>query len=212
MPASIRRYSGRWRSAPSDMPARQSPASSPKRGPSPRTAAELVRVDWRPQSPSEPQLVWHGTFGEGDFAAALSPGTRVIDERFSFARQTGAPLEPRGIIASFDPAERLLTLHHSHQVPHEMQGLFASALNLPGHRIRLTCPDVGGGFGIKLHFYADEVATAAIAMQLDMPVKYVADRAESFVTDVHAREHIVRARLAVTPDGTIRQWRSTIVF
>jgi CO/xanthine dehydrogenase Mo-binding subunit len=79
--------------------------------------------------------------------------------------------------------------------------LFASVLSLPGHRIRLTCPDVGGGFGIKLHFYADEVAAAAMAMLLGIPIKYVADRAESFVSDVHAREHLVRARLAVKKDG-----------
>jgi carbon-monoxide dehydrogenase large subunit len=165
--------------------------------------AELVGVDWRAQPASAPRRVWRGNFGNGDFAAAVSPDVRIVEETFSFARQTGAPLEPRGIIASYDSAERLLTLHHSHQVPHEMQGLFASALNLPGHRIRLICPDVGGGFGIKLHFYADEVATAAIAMLLGMPIKYVADRAESFVTDVHAREHFIRGRIAVKEDGTL---------
>jgi aerobic carbon-monoxide dehydrogenase large subunit len=165
-------------------------------------AGELVKVDWHPLPASKPRIVWQGTFGEGDFASAVSGNSVVVEETFSFARQTGAPLEPRGIIAAFDPAERLLTLYHSHQVPHEMQGLFASALNLPGHRIRITCPDVGGGFGIKLHFYADEIATAAVAMQLGMPIKYIADRAESFLTDVHAREHDVHGRLAVKADGT----------
>jgi len=165
-------------------------------------AGELVRIDWRPLPASAPRAVWRGTFGDGEFAAALSDDCRVVEETFSFARQTGAPLETRGIIAAFDRAERLLTLYHSHQVPHEMQGLFAAALDLPGHRIRVICPDVGGGFGIKLHFYADEVATAAIAMLTGMPIKYVADRAESFLTDVHAREHVVDARLAVKKDGT----------
>jgi CO/xanthine dehydrogenase Mo-binding subunit len=166
--------------------------------------AELVGVDWHTLPPSEPRTVWHGTFGEGEFPSAASNDCVFVEETFSFARQTGAPLEPRGIIAAFDPAERQLTLHQSHQVPHEMQGLFSSALNRPGHRIRVICPDVGGGFGVKLHFYADEVATAAIAMLVGMPVKYVADRAESFLTDVHAREHVVHARLAVKNDGTFQ--------
>jgi aerobic carbon-monoxide dehydrogenase large subunit len=167
-------------------------------------AVELVTVDWHPLPANEPRPVWHDSFGEDDFASALSEDSRIVEETFTFARQTGAPLEARGIVASFDPAERLLTLHHSHQVPHEMQGLFASALDLPGHRIRVICPDVGGGFGIKLHFYADEVAVAAIAMRLGMPIKYIADRAESFLTDVHAREHVVHARLAVKEDGTLQ--------
>jgi carbon-monoxide dehydrogenase large subunit len=76
-------------------------------------------------------------------------------------------------------------------------------LGLREKQVRVVCKDVGGSFGIKVHVYPDEVATAALSVMLRRPVKYVADRLESFVTDIHARDHRVKGRIAVQKDGSI---------
>ena len=67
----------------------------------------------------------------------------------------------------------------------------------------MICKDVGGSFGIKVHVYADEMAVAALSKMLRRPVKFVADRLESFNTDIHARDHRCKGRAAVKADGTI---------
>jgi carbon-monoxide dehydrogenase large subunit len=127
----------------------------------------------------------------------------VVTHDFDFGRQTGVPLEPRGIIADYDPSVGTLTIHQSHQTPYQMQDVFARLLGLAEHNVQVICPDVGGAFGIKLHAYPDEIAVAAIAKLLGRPVKYIADRLESFVSDVHARDHRTTARIAVSRDGRL---------
>jgi CO/xanthine dehydrogenase Mo-binding subunit len=84
-----------------------------------------------------------------------------------------------------------------------MQNIFAKHLGLAEHQVRVVTKDVGGSFGIKVHVYADEMATAALAKLLRRPIKFVADRIESFVTDIHARDHRVAARIGVTREGRI---------
>src|ERR1700688_624421 len=84
-----------------------------------------------------------------------------------------------------------------------MQNLFAKHLGLEEHQVRVLTKDVGGSFGIKVHAYADEMATVALSKLLKRPVKFVADRFESFVTDIHARDHRVTAKIGVKRDGTI---------
>ena len=72
--------------------------------------------------------------------------------------------------------------------------------------MRVITKDVGGSFGIKVHTYADEMATVALSKLLKRPIKFVADRIESFVTDIHARDHRVKAKIGVKNDGTITAW------
>jgi carbon-monoxide dehydrogenase large subunit len=84
-----------------------------------------------------------------------------------------------------------------------MQNLFAKHLGLEEHQVRVITKDVGGSFGIKVHTYADEMAAVALSKLLKRPVKFVADRIESFVTDIHARDHRVKAKIGVKNDGTI---------
>jgi len=139
--------------------------------------------------------------GEPDEPAAFRNAAVVVEEVIRFGRQTGVTLEPRSIIASWDPADGTLTVYQSTQVPHQMQMLFASLLGVPAHKVRVVAPDVGGAFGIKLHMYPDEVAVCAASRLLGRPVKFVADRLEAFSSDVHAREHLIKARLALTADG-----------
>ena len=84
--------------------------------------------------------------------------------------------------------------------------LFAKHLGLEEHQVRVVTKDVGGSFGIKVHTYADEMAMVALSKLLKRPVKFVADRFESFITDIHARDHRVKAKIGVKNDGTITAW------
>ena len=84
-----------------------------------------------------------------------------------------------------------------------IQAVFARTLDIPEHNVRIVAPDVGGSFGLKIHTFGDEVAATAASMVLGRPVKFIADRLESFVTDIHAREHLISARMAVQNDGEI---------
>lgn len=142
-------------------------------------------------------------FSAGDPVAAFAAADLVVEREFSFGRQTGVTLEPRSILADFDPRLRKLTVHHSHQVPNQMRDIFAAQFSLPFGNVQVIAPDVGGAFGMKLAAYPDEMAVAAIAILLCRPVKFVADRLESFVSDVHAREMKVKARLAVDATGAM---------
>ncbi len=142
-------------------------------------------------------------FSAGDPHAAFGVADLVVEHDFTFGRQTGVTLEPRVILADFDPRLRRLTVYHSHQVPNQMRDIFAAQFDLPFANVRVVTPDVGGAFGMKLAAYPDEMAVAAIAILLGRPVKFVADRLESFVSDVHAREMKVKGRLAVNADGAM---------
>lgn len=139
----------------------------------------------------------------GDADAALAGAAHVVTGRFAFARQTGVPLEPRAVVADFDPGARRLTVYGTHQSPWQQQDSLARLLGLPEHAVRAVSPDIGGGFGVKLHVYGDEVAVAALSILLGRPVKYAADRMESFLGDVQARDQTVEAALGIDGAGRI---------
>ncbi len=141
-----------------------------------------------------------GTARVGD---AFDGADHVFDAQFRFGRITGTTLEARGIIADFEPREGTLTVHCSHQCPHQQQDIFARHLDLPEHKVRVLCPDVGGAFGLKQQLYGDEFAVCVLSMMLGRPVKFIADRLESMVSDNHARDHTATARIALSADGTI---------
>jgi aerobic carbon-monoxide dehydrogenase large subunit len=134
---------------------------------------------------------------------ALAEADDVVETTFIFGRHTGVTNEPRAIVADWNPGEQRLTVYQGTQAPHMTQNIFAKHLALEEHQVRVLTKDVGGSFGIKVHIYADEMATAALSKLLKRPVKFVADRLESFVTDIHARDHRVKARIGVKKDGTI---------
>ena len=139
----------------------------------------------------------------GDIERAFTEADLVHRDTFWMGRHTGVTVEPRTILADFDPSERRLTVYHSFQAPHMMQDILARHLGLAEQNVRVITKDVGGSFGIKVHIYPDEMATCALAVLLGRPVKFVADRLESFVSDIHARDHRVQAEIAVKRDGTI---------
>src|SRR5205085_2999246 len=127
----------------------------------------------------------------------------VVETTFHFGRHTGVCNEPRAVVADWNPSEQRMTVYQGTQAPHMMQNLFAKHLGLEEQQVRVICKGVGGSFGIKVHTYADEMAVVALSKLLKRPVKFVADRLESFVTDIHARDHRVHAKIGVKRDGTI---------
>ncbi|MEI8146933.1 MAG: molybdopterin cofactor-binding domain-containing protein, partial [Alphaproteobacteria bacterium] len=139
----------------------------------------------------------------GDIAGAFKSAHKVVEATFHTGRHTGVTLEPRSIIADFNRADGTLTVHHSTQAPHMMQGVFAKHLRMEEGDVRVICRDVGGSYGIKVHVYPDEVAVAAMSKIMGRPVKFIADRFESFISDIHARDHRITGKLAVDADGLI---------
>jgi carbon-monoxide dehydrogenase large subunit len=127
----------------------------------------------------------------------------VFEETYHFGRHTGVTLEPRCQIADWNPGDQKLTVHHSMQAPHMMQDLYCRQFDLQESQVRVVCRDVGGSFGIKVHAYPDDFATVALSLLLQRPVKFVADRLESFASDIHAREHRVHGRIAASLAGDI---------
>ncbi|TQE98527.1 MAG: xanthine dehydrogenase family protein [Spiribacter salinus] len=138
---------------------------------------------------------------EGEVDAAMQGAHKVVEARFRTARHTGVTLEPRSILVDWNPADGQMTAYHATQAPHMMQTVFAEHLDIPESRVRVICGDVGGSYGIKVHVYPDEVATAAISKIMGRPVKFIADRLESFSTDIHARDHEITASIAVDAEG-----------
>src|SRR5689334_2306280 len=148
-------------------------------------------------------LTFERTLNAGDPDKGFAEADAVVETTFVFGRHTGVTNEPRAIVADWNPGEQRLTVYQGTQAPHMTQNLFAKHLGLDEHQVRVLTKDVGGSFGIKVHVYADEMATAALSKLLKRPIKFVADRIESFVTDIHARDHRIHARIGVKRDGTI---------
>lgn len=140
---------------------------------------------------------------EGDVDAVFKTAHTVVSANFRTARHTGVTLEPRSILVDWNPAEGQMTAYHATQAPHMMQTVLAKHLDIPESRVRVICGDVGGSYGIKVHVYPDEVATAAIAKVMGRPVKFIADRLESYTTDIHARDHEIEAKIAIDENGKI---------
>jgi carbon-monoxide dehydrogenase large subunit len=184
-------------------------------------AAEAIEITWeelpaaldmeRALEAGEPvihkefgnNLCFQRTLDTGGVDEAFRKAHLVVEDTVRIGRHTGVTLEPRAILADYNRAEESLTVYHSGQSPHMMQGILASRLSLDEHRVRLVCRDVGGSFGIKIHTYGDEMAACALSIMLSRPVKFAADRFESFLSDIHARDHRVKTRLAVDRDGNI---------
>jgi aerobic carbon-monoxide dehydrogenase large subunit len=139
----------------------------------------------------------------GAVDAAFAGSDEVVEAEFIFGRHTGVTLESRAVVADWNAAEERLTIYQGTQAPHMVQNIAALHLGLEERQVRVVCKDVGGSFGIKVHIYADEMATYAISKMLRRPVKFVADRLESFSTDIHARDHRCSGRIGVKRDGTI---------
>ncbi len=111
-------------------------------------------------------------------------------------------IEPRVAIGDYDPVGEDYTLYTSSQFPHVVRLLMgAFVLQIPEHKLRVVSPDVGGAFGSKFFHYAEEVIVTWASSKLGRPVKWTAERSESFMSDAHGRDHITHAELALDGEG-----------
>ncbi len=182
-------------------------------------AAERVVVEYDPLpavtrpldalSPDAPLLFSeHGSnicfvsgFPEDDDTDPLLGAPVVADVTMVSQRLAGVPMETNGIVAV--PGEPGLTCWISHQAPHALHGAYAPMLGLEPAQLRVVCPWVGGGFGPKAGPYVEHLATAAAALQLGRPVKWIATRSEDMVSLVQGRDFVMTAKLGVDTDGKI---------
>jgi carbon-monoxide dehydrogenase large subunit len=184
-------------------------------------AAELIVVDHDPlpvvatmeqaADTSGPVLFdgWNGNiFVErqmkgGDIAAARAKAAHVVRRTYSNQRQAGVPMECRGVVAEFDPADRVLTVWSSTQIPHLLRTYLSEELKWPESRLRVVAPDVGGGFGVKGQVFVEEVLVPWLALKTGRPVKWIEDRREHLVASIHARDHCHMLEAYVTEGGKL---------
>jgi carbon-monoxide dehydrogenase large subunit len=137
-------------------------------------------------------------------AAAIKGAARVVKQRLINHRLIPNAIEPRASMAQYNSATGELTCWITSQNPHVHRLLMAAfVLGMPEHKVRVIAPDVGGGFGSKIFVYPEEVAISWASKQLGRPVKWTAERRESFLTDAHGRDHITEAEMAVDREGKI---------
>lgn len=134
--------------------------------------------------------------------AAFNGAAHVVKIDLVNNRLVPNAMEPRAYIGEYDTATDRYTLYTSSQNPHVIRLLMgAYVLNIPEHKLRVVAPDVGGGFGSKIYHYAEEAIVTWATKKIGRPIKWTAERSESFVSDAHGRDHITHAELALDNDG-----------
>lgn len=158
-------------------------------------AAERVEVDYEALAPAS-ETCFRWTRGEeAAVAAQLACAAHVVRVELANNRLCGAAIEPRGMIATAD------TLYCGTQAPHHIRHYVCAELGLAESALRVVSPDMGGGFGYKGKHYPEETALVWAARRLGRPVKWIAGRRESFVSDTQGRDHVTAAELALGADG-----------
>ena len=182
-----------------------------------KDAAEQIDVDYDVQpavvnvvaalEPGAPQIHDEApgnkcyTWSIGDKAAtdaAFAKATHVTKLDLVNNRLIPNAIEPRAAVASYSAADEAYTLYVTSQNPHvERLLMTAFVLGLPEHKVRVIAPDVGGGFGSKIYLYPEETAMVWAAKRVGRPIKWAAERSESFLADAHGRDHVTHAELAL---------------
>jgi aerobic carbon-monoxide dehydrogenase large subunit len=144
-------------------------------------------------------FTWNLTNGDVDKVFAEAPV--VVKQRYYHPRLIPNAIEPRGVVVQPVPAQGELTIWSSTQIPHILKVLMALVMNIHEAKIRVIAPDVGGGFGSKLNFYAEEAIAVAVARRLGQPVKWVEERTEGYLATIHGRDVIQDMEIAATEEG-----------
>lgn len=191
-----------------------------------RDAVDLINIDFEPldavvdpeAAATSPAI--HEEFGDniayvhragiGDVDAAFAQADRVVKQKMRHQRLAPVSLEPRGVLASYLPGEKHLTIWTSTQIPHLLRTQLAIMLGLPENKLRVIAPEVGGGFGSKLNVYAEEALVGFISMQLGRPAKWIETRRENLSATIHGRAQVGEVELALKNDGSILGLRYTV--
>ncbi len=134
---------------------------------------------------------------------AFAEADVVISQRMMNQRLVPNAMEPRGVVAHYEPARESMTIWSSTQNPHILRSMIAAMNGLGQAQVRAIAPEVGGGFGAKINIYAEEYVAAAISKRLGIPVKWVEDRSEAFVATTHGRDIIGYVDIAAKRDGKV---------
>jgi carbon-monoxide dehydrogenase large subunit len=142
---------------------------------------------------------------------AFAEADLVISQRMVNQRLVPNAMEPRGVVAHYEPAKESMTIWSSTQNPHILKTMIAAMNGLGQHQVRAIAPDVGGGFGAKINIYPEEYVAAAISKRLGVPLKWVEDRLEAFVATTHGRDIIGYVELAAKRDGKVLGLRMRLI-
>ena len=144
--------------------------------------------------------------------AALAEADHVVTLAVINNRVTAVPMEPRGAVAAYDAASDSFTLHNASQNIHANRALFAeNVLKIEAAKLHHVAPDVGGGFGAKNGVYGEPALLLHAARELKRPVKWINDRAESFLSDTHGRGQSSMVTIALDADGTFRALKTETI-
>jgi aerobic carbon-monoxide dehydrogenase large subunit len=137
----------------------------------------------------------------GDVDKVFAEAPVVVKERYHHPRLIPNAIEPRGVVVQPIPAQGEFTMWSATQIPHILKVLMALTLDINEAKIRVVAPDVGGGFGSKLNFYAEEAICVAVARRLGLPVKWTEERSEGYLATIHGRDVIQDMEVAATEEG-----------
>jgi aerobic carbon-monoxide dehydrogenase large subunit len=192
-------------------------------------AAELIDIDFEPlpvvtdpveaMRPGAPLLheeagtnvVLSREFKRGDVDAAIEQAAVRVGGRFRMHRKTAVAIEPRGCLAEYEAGRDALTLHSATQVPGIVRDALSSALDIPGHQLRVIARDVGGGFGGKGSLYPEEIFVCAAARRLERSVKWTSDRMEDLCATSQAFDEFIDAELGLDHDGKLVALRADVI-
>ena len=134
---------------------------------------------------------------------AFADAEVVISQRMMNHRLVPNAMEPRGVVAHYEPGKESMTIWSSTQNPHILRTMIAAMTGLGQDQVRAIAPEVGGGFGAKINIYGEEYVAAAISKRLGIPVKWIEDRSEAFVATTHGRDIIGYVDVAAQRDGKV---------
>ncbi len=143
-------------------------------------------------------------FTMGDAAAseaAFTAAHKTVRFKHVNQRIIAASMEPRGCIGEYDAASGRYTLHTNTQSVYRNRAICAQMLGVEEDRIHVTCPEVGGSFGMKGMPYPEQPLVMLAAQRLGRAVKWYSDRSEAFLSDTQGRDLVVDAELALDSDG-----------
>jgi carbon-monoxide dehydrogenase large subunit len=149
------------------------------------------------------------SIGGGDMDAAWADADVVMERRIVNHRTAGTPIEPRACVADFRAGA--LTVHLTSQNPHLVRLFMAGELGMSEGKIRIIAPDVGGGFGVKIMHYPEEVIAAVASRKLNRPVKWTETRSEHMSSTIHGRDQIDYVKVGAKRDGTITGLQCTAI-
>jgi aerobic carbon-monoxide dehydrogenase large subunit len=134
---------------------------------------------------------------------AFADADVVVSQRMFNQRLAPSPMEPRGVVANYEKGKGTLTIWSSSQNPHMLRSMIAAVLGMGEDQVRAIAPEVGGGFGAKINIYGEDYVLAALSRKLAMPLKWIEDRSEEFVSMIHGRDIIGYVEIAARKDGKV---------